>query len=591
MKKIGLLLIACSLSFAMMAQNTVNIFSTGAVGSFTTGNGTMAARNDNTIICTNLPPATRGYAVFDLSSIPASAVITSVDLGFNVEAYAVGGGAPSSTTRGFPGDLSLVTVPSTLYTDMSAPTSSVLYAAAYALGTGNQIVVSEATAVTFMNANIGNKVSVIWTLPTATRVYTITGETGVATTSGAHAPYLHITYNCPAITSITAAGPAAIPCPNAPFSLTGTTTGATSFAWSGPLGFSSTLANPTVASGLPSSGTYTFTATDATGCSSKATTVVTVNPAPATVISPASPTAFCVGGNCTLNATVVAGNTYQWYDGGVAIAGETNSSYTASGNGNYKVKITDVNGCTGMTAVGTPTVLLDTPSVLPGSALLLCIGDNGTITVNTNGVTSGVSFQWQKDGVDIAGSISNNYVATTSGTYRCKVSVPSTTCNVVSRDILVTVNSYPVPSISLSGSVVKTANVYAHYQWFLNTVAIPGATNYAYTTTSPGSYRVRVTDANGCSAYSSEYPVYIGTGVANIGTAPVKIYPNPVTDMLHIESAVPVTTVISSVEGRVLGNYKNQSVIDIHELPSGMYLVTLYNEAGERVVIEKITKQ
>jgi hypothetical protein len=41
---------------------------------------------------------------------------------------------------------------------------------------------------------------------------------------------------------------------------------------------------------------------------------------------------------------------YQWYRNNSAISGATNRSYTASRDGNYKVSVTDANGCTGMSS-------------------------------------------------------------------------------------------------------------------------------------------------------------------------------------------------------------------------------------------------
>jgi hypothetical protein len=588
MKKIGLFFIASCLSLIAMAQNTVDIFSTGALGSFKSGSATASSRTDNTIICNNIfGAATRGYGVFNLGSIPASAVITSVELHFNVESVTPGGGF-GWTTRGCVGDLSTITSAATLFSTTLLGTS--IYTTSYGTTAGNKVIPTAAAAETFITSNLGGMVSIVWSSNTI-RTYSITGETGVLTTSGAHAPFLRITYNCPGITSLTATGPAATPCPNIAFGLTGTATGTiASYAWTGPLGFTSTMANPTVTTGLPSTGNYTLTVTDATGCSSRATVNVPVFPAPSTLISPLTPTAFCAAGNCTLDAAVVAGSTYQWYDNGTPIAGATDASYTTSVSGNYKVEVTDLNGCTATTAAGTPTVLLDTPAVSPADTILLCNGDNTTVSVNTNGVTSGVSFQWQKNGTDIPGSISNNYLVSTSGIYRCKVSVPSTTCSTVSRELYVQVNSYPIPVISSTGSTLSTANTYSQYQWFLNTVAITGATNNSYTPTLAGSYRVRVTDIAGCSAYSVPFSIFT-TSVADVNKGGVKIYPNPVKDQLHIEAPYVVDAVICGVEGKVIGNYKNASLIDLRDLPTGLYIITFFNTAGERVGMEKIVRQ
>jgi hypothetical protein len=367
-------------------------------------------------------------------------------------------------------------------------------------------------------------------------------------------------------------------------------TGASTYSWVGPLGFTSAVLNPTVAAGLPSTGTYTFTATDAGGCSASATSTVVVNPYPSTYVNPITATAFCDGDSATLDATAVPGNVYQWYDGGVAIPGATNASYKTYSSGNFKVEVTDINGCSAITPTGLPVVELNNPPVTPAGPLLLCIGDNGNLTVNTNGVTSGITFQWQRDGVNIPGAVSASHVASTSGLYKVIITVPSTGCVASSPDVTVVVNSYPVPVITPTGTSLTTAGVYAFYQWFVNTVSIPGATSSVYTPSAGGSYRVRVTDANGCSAYSGAYPIYT-TGVGDLNTSGIRLYPNPANDLLRIESPFPVQAVISGMDGRVLGSHNNVTEINLSKYPTGLYLVTIYNEAGERIAVEKVTKQ
>ena len=57
---------------------------------------------------------------------------------------------------------------------------------------------------------------------------------------------------------------------------------------------------------------------------------------------PATPT-ISRNGNTLISS---AGVSYQWYNNGVALAGDTNMTYTmTTNNGNYTVAVTDVNGC------------------------------------------------------------------------------------------------------------------------------------------------------------------------------------------------------------------------------------------------------
>lgn len=590
MKKIVLVLLAsCTALSGAIAQNVMDIYSTGAPGSYTTGNATSTARVDNTIGVHNIPVARRGYAVFNLNTIPSNAVVTSVELHFNRETVIGGGGPPVYATRGHLGDLSLITAPATLFTTMGIAPQ--IYSSSYGGGLGNTSLATDPLAVTFIDTNIGRKVSIIWST-TSNRIYTITGQLGAATPSGTHAPFLRVTYNCPDITSMSASGPAVTPCPNTAFTLNGTATGEiASYSWTGPFAFSSTMANPTISGGLPSSGVYTFTVTDTGGCALTATALVSVFPSPATVITPLSATAFCDGDSTTLDASITPGGTYQWLDAGLPIAGATNQTYVAYGSGTYKVAITDANGCSATTPLATTTYLLSNPAVSPVGPMLLCSGDNGMLTVNTNGVTSGLTFQWQKDGVNLPGAVGPTHIAAASGTYRALVSVAASSCVDTSLAVIVDVNSYPVPTVSYSGSTLSTLSTYSSYQWYLNTISIPGATSYAYTPSTPGSYRVRVSDGNGCKAFSAGYPIYTASGVGTLTSSPIRLYPNPVKDIVRIESPFTVNAVISSMEGKVISKHERATEISLSNFPTGLYIISFYNENGERVGVEKITKQ
>ena len=585
MKKIGLLLLAVCVCLIADAQTTIDIFSTGPLGSFTTGASSNTTRTDNNIVAQAF--VRRGYAVFDLSAIPASAVVTSVELRFNV-ATVSGGGGTGWVTRGHLGDLSTITAAGTLYTTMGLAPQ--VYSSTYGTTTGNKTLPTDPLAVTFVDTNIGRTVSMIWSTGTG-RIYTITGETGAATTSGVHAPFLRVTYNCPDITSITASAPATPVCPNTTFSLTGAATGTiASYQWTGPLGFTSTLLNPTITGGLPSSGNYTLSVTDASGCRAAATTLVTVYPAPLTTISPVTLLAFCDGDSATLDVPGPAGSTYQWYDGTTPIVGATNQIYKTGVSGNYKVEVTDANGCTGITPVATPTVLLSTPPVSPAGPVLLCSGDNGLLTVNTNGVTSGITYQWQRDGVDIPGSVSSSHFVSVSGTYRCIVSVASASCSSPSTATVVDVNDYPTPVVAYSGSLLSTSSVFAQYQWFLNTVSIAGATNATYAPTTNGNYRVRVTDANGCTSFSAGYPVNT-VGINDINSVAVRLYPNPVTATLQIAYATPVRVVVSTVDGRIVADEHSVNNVNMASYSAGIYVVTVYSPNGDRLLLQKVVKQ
>jgi hypothetical protein len=81
-------------------------------------------------------------------------------------------------------------------------------------------------------------------------------------------------------------------------------------------------------------------------------------------------------------------------------------------------------------------------------------------------------------------------------------------------------------------------------------------------------------------------------GVENIGVATVKIYPNPTTGELRIESeSLRIESIIIyNISGKILKteNWKTENTIDISHLPSGIYFVKISTEVGE--VTKKVMK-
>jgi hypothetical protein len=100
--------------------------------------------------------------------------------------------------------------------------------------------------------------------------------------------------------------------------LTSSSTGGTSYAWSGPNSFSSTLQNPTIAvATLATAGTYTVTVTSSGTCIATATTLVAITPTTAMCTPPTNVTAssnspVTEGGAINLTSSSTGGTSYAW---------------------------------------------------------------------------------------------------------------------------------------------------------------------------------------------------------------------------------------------------------------------------------------
>jgi large repetitive protein len=231
----------------------------------------------------------------------------------------------------------------------------------------------------------------------------------------------------------------------------------------------------------------------------------------------AQPFNICSGSMILSTSQRSSGTTYQWQMDGIEIVGQTSSTYTASQTGYYSVKVTQ-GTCTGAT---TPVALrigsLTPPSL--GADVSICTGATHNIS---NGINqgqpccgTGLSYQWQKDGVDIPSAINqSSYSANAAGSYTLRVSQGAcTSTSAPMRLVLGTaipspiIANNPVNEIACSGS---TSQLFfnnnlasATFQWIKDGVDIPSATSTSYNTTQTGKYQVRVTQGT-CTATSPE---------------------------------------------------------------------------------------
>ena len=262
-----------------------------------------------------------------------------------------------------------------------------------------------------------------------------------------------------------------------------------------------------------SAGNYTVVVSNTNGCSGTSDqTIVTLSPNPTPTITASGSTSICTGGSVVLTAS--AGSSYQWRLNGVNINGATASTYTASTAGNYTVVVSNVNGCTGTSAIVAITVVnTPAPFITVSGATTICTGGSITLISST-----GSSYQWLLNGVAIPTATNSSFIATSAGNYSVSL-VNSTGCSVTSPELTITVNPIPSPTITANGSsticsgttVTLSTTAASSYQWKLNGGNIAGATSFSYTASVAGVYTVTVTNSTGCSGTS---------GAVNVTLAP-----------------------------------------------------------------------
>jgi gliding motility-associated-like protein len=241
-------------------------------------------------------------------------------------------------------------------------------------------------------------------------------------------------------------------------------------------------------------GNYSVVVTDANGCTTTASTVITEPTALSGAIN--SSPALCFGGN-TGSASVVASGGTAAYSYAWSPSGGNNASASSLIAGSYSVTITDANGCSVSvsTTVTEPTAVATAMSATPA----LCFGGNtGTATVIASGGTAGYSYAWSPSGGNASTAsilLAGNYTVTVTDANGCTT---TDTVNVNQPSALsLTTQSTDASCNQSDGSVSVQASggtgPYA-YQW-----ASPnGPATSAWSNIPAGSYTVLVTDANGC---------------------------------------------------------------------------------------------
>jgi len=138
-------------------------------------------------------------------------------------------------------------------------------------------------------------------------------------------------------------------------------------------------------------GTYTLTATNATGCTAILTTAVQQ---PAAITATATATnVTCTNTTGGVNLTVSGGTapyTYVWSNNATT---QNLSGVTA---GTYSVVITDANGCTA-TATATVSQSIATITLTPAVTNATCGANNGSITLAVNGGTAPYTYLWSNN--------------------------------------------------------------------------------------------------------------------------------------------------------------------------------------------------
>ncbi|HOY04022.1 MAG TPA: T9SS type A sorting domain-containing protein, partial [Saprospiraceae bacterium] len=307
-------------------------------------------------------------------------------------------------------------------------------------------------------------------------------------------------------------------------------------------------------------GNYCVTVTNANGCSSVCSRIVTAGWA----------TNCEITGNCTLPCSgeptllcAPAGCASYWWN-----TGATTPCIIVSTPGNYCVTVTNANGCSSVCSR-----IVDAGTVpdchISGDSVLSCNGQP-TLLCAPSGC---ISYLWNTGATTscVIASEPGNYCVTVTYTNGCTASV----CTVVSQE--------DIPVCSITGdttlangdpSLLCAPSGFAHYLWST------GDTTSCIIASLPGSYSVTVTNATGCSGVCS-----IDVDLFNLDTTEsdsmvnedgyllVRAYPNPFSNTATLE-----------FQNQEAGSHVVMEVVKLN----GISMVTLFDGDVEKGKLYKV---
>jgi len=225
--------------------------------------------------------------------------------------------------------------------------------------------------------------------------------------------------------------------------------------------------------------------------------------------------------------------TFKWYRNGLEIPGETNASLNITQEGAYYAEVTQSGGaCPGTiknsetTTVVSPasfeiladytstyTACVSTDIVLQIQTINAVMSDLSKIDVTAD-IAADFSYQWKRNGVNVAGATSNSISLTDiseNGDYSVEgtISTYNPTSNTLPVQLLtsetLTINSTSTVYCSATDIVTMSTGTNLSgetYEWQRDGVSV-NTTDDSFNVNQTGTYRL-VLDRNGCSLISNE---------------------------------------------------------------------------------------
>ncbi|HLP50851.1 MAG TPA: T9SS type A sorting domain-containing protein [Chitinophagales bacterium] len=333
-----------------------------------------------------------------------------------------------------------------------------------------------------------------------------------------------------------------------------------------------------------STTTYIVTVTNTNNCTATGSVDVTINDNP-TLSPTALPGIVCEGEITILAANAVTATgtitSYAWSSG--LVGNIDGGNVTPAMSTTYTVTATNSFNCT---ATGTTSVsVTPLPTLASSFGTTFCQGDTSVITINN----SYDGYAWS------TGDTTASIQAFASGTYTVTVSAVCGT--MTSTGLVVSVSDPGMPTITenmVSGMTAHSATAVS-YEWFLNGSSIgPATADSVLQQAASGTYTVKITDANGCTAESAPFS-YVSIGIhETTGNMEVSLIPNPAKNSVIIKTDLAEGFELSlfDINGKQINTIPATGKVlnvDVSKLNAGVYILevkTTNSHIVKKLVVE-----
>lgn len=357
-------------------------------------------------------------------------------------------------------------------------------------------------------------------------------------------------------------------------------------AWSGPNGFTSNQQNPVIPNASSANAGWYVATTWSGSCSAKDSVWVQINSSPTINISASSLT-VCGGQSVTLTAT--GANTYTWSTGQtgstVLVYPTQSTMYTVVGTNQY--------GCTGSQSIQITVGGNVLQSQFTSAGMVTCPdGNDGWANISPLNGNYPYSYTWSPTPINgqgsnaVTGLQAGIWYVTITDANGCQGTNSVTITEPPAITITPIINGSMVTAMVTGGTLLPGDNY--QYNWMPSPAFGQGT---ATATFAPGISIVTLTVTDGHYCQESLVINLATAGIGDDESANFSIYPNPVSDLLHIETGDLKVAGIQLYDalGKILYSGKETSISMI-EFPTGMYLINVTDENG-RIFRSKVVKK